>query len=226
MGLGMPQTPAHMNIIQILLGATAALLLAALGFSYMSMRSGEDGDNRKQQAVALLQENASYKAELQRLRSGQPLTAPVAPVIPPVTVSTEKLQEIEIQNKLLREQILRSEKKVEQAEEETLAMNERHAEKYDKAARRARLIGQAMLMAQVQEVAEQEGIFVIVLNVKRPQSVRMNTELAIRRGTGIIGRVVISNIDEGAVFADPLPGTFPGGSVDVKVGDELIIPPL
>ena len=214
-----------MNIIQILLGAIAALLLAALGYSYMSMRNGEDGDFRKEKAVALLQENANYKAELKRLRSGQPLTAPVAPIDPPASISSEKLQEIEIQNKLLREQILRSEKKVEQAEGETLAMNGRQAEKRDKAARRARLISQAMLMAQVKEVAEQENIFIIVLDVKRPQSVRMDTELAIRRGTGIIGRIVVSNIDEGAVFADPLPGTFPGGSVDVKVGDELIIPP-
>lgn len=215
-----------MNITQILLGATAALLLAALGFSYMSMRNGEDGDNRKQRAVELLQENASYKAELKRLKSGQPLTSPVVPVEPPAQISVDKLKEIEIQNQLLREQVLRSEKKVQQAEEETLAMNERHVQKHDKAARRARLIAQAMLMAQVKEVAEQEGIFVIVLDVKMPQSVNVNTELAIRRGTGIIGRIMVSNMEEGAVFADPLPGTFPGGSVDVKVGDELIIPPL
>lgn len=202
------------------------MLLAALGFSYISMRKGEAGDSRKQRAVELLQEKASYEAEIKRLKSGQPLTSPVIPAAPPAQVSTEKIQEMELANKLLREQVLRSEKKVQQAEEETLAMNERHSEKYDKAARRARLIGQAMLMAQVKEVAEQEGIFVIVLDVKMPQSVRMNTELAIRRGTGIIGRVIVSNINEGAVFADPLPGTFPGGSIDVKVGDELIIPPL
>ena len=57
-----------MNITQILLGATAAMLLAALGLSYMSMRDGEAGDSRKQKAVELLQENASYEAELKRLR--------------------------------------------------------------------------------------------------------------------------------------------------------------
>jgi hypothetical protein len=215
-----------MSITQILLGATAALLLAALGFSYMSMRNGESGDSRKQRAVELLQENASYKAELKRLKSGQPLTSPVVPIDPPAQISAEKLQDLEIKNQLLRDQILRSEKKVQQAENETLAMNERHVQKHDKASRRARLIEQAMLMAQVKEVAEQEGIFVIVLDVKRPQSVNVNTELAVRRGTGIIGRIMVSNIEEGAVFADPLPGTFPGGSIDVKVGDELIIPPL
>ena len=215
-----------MNITQILLSATAAMLLAALGLSYMSMRNGEEGDSRKQRAVELLQEGATYEAELKRLRSGQPLTSPVIPIDPPAQISAAQLQELEIKNKLLREQILRSEKKAQQAEDETLAMNERHVAKYDKTARRAKLIGQARLMAQVKEVAEQEGIFIIVLDVKMPQSVRINTELAIRRGTGIIGRITVSNMEEGAVFADPLPGTFPGGSVDVKVGDELIIPPL
>jgi len=217
-----------MNITQILLAATAAILLALLGMSYTSMRHGEAADNRKARAIALIQEEACYKAELKRLRSGQPITKPVTP--PTATVTTtpteEKLKEMEIANKLLREQVLRSEQKAKQAEEETLAMNGAHAEKYDKEARRARLISQAMLMAQVKEVAQQDGIFVIVLDVKRPQSVHLDTELAIRRGTGIIGRVVVSNIDAGAVFADPVPGSFPGGSIDVKVGDELIIPPL
>jgi len=215
-----------MNITQILLGAIAAILLALLGFSYTSMRHGEATDSRKDRAIALLQEEASYKAELKRLRSGQPITPSTAPIEIPTSPTEEKLKEMEIANKLLREQVLRSEKKVEQAEEETLAMNGVQAEKYEKAARRARLISQAMLMAQVKEVAQQDNIFVIVLDVKMPQAVRLDTELAIRRGTGIIGRVIVSNIDAGAVFADPLPGTFPGGSIDVKVGDELIIPPL
>ncbi|NWK55276.1 hypothetical protein HW115_06620 [Verrucomicrobiaceae bacterium N1E253] len=215
-----------MNITQILLSATAAILLAALGLSYISMRKDEEGDHRKQRAVELLQDNARYEASLRRLRTGQPLTTPIQPIEAPESISTSKLEELETANKLLREQVLRSEKKAKQAEDETLAMNERHAEKYDKAARRARIISQAMIMAQVKEVAQDQGIFLIVLDVKRPESVRINTELAIRRGTGIIGRVTVSNIEEGAVFADPLPGTFPGGAVDVKVGDELIIPPL
>lgn len=215
-----------MNITQVLLGATAAMLLAALAFSVSTMRSGEIEDSRKHRAVELMQENASYEAELKRLRSGQAISSPAVRIDMPGSMSSEKLKELEIKNELLREQVLRSEKKVKQAEEETLAMNGREAEQYDKAARRARLIGQAMVMAQVKEVAEQDSIFLIVIDVKMPQSVRLNTELAIRRGTGIIGRVTVSSIDEGAVFADPLPGTFPGGSIDVQVGDELIIPPL
>ena len=86
-------------------------------------------------------------------------------------------------------------------------MNERHSEKHNKEARRARLISQAMLMAQVKEVAKDEKsgvVQLVVLDVKVPQSVRMGTELAIRRGTGIIGRLSVSNISRMVTFLPTL----------------------
>lgn len=214
-----------MNITQILLGSTAALLLAALILSYGAMRGGEAEDGRKHTATELMQENARLQAEITRLRSGQPIAGAVPQVEVPDAMSKEKLSEIEERNKLLQEQFELEKKKREQAEAETLAMTERQSGKLNKEARRAKNISMAMLMAQVKEVADEQGIYVIVLDVKMPQSVRMGTELAVRRGTGIIGRLKVSNIADGNVFADPLPGTFPGGSIDVKVGDELIIPP-
>lgn len=215
-----------MNITQILLGSTAAMLLAALILSYGAMKGGEAEDGRKHSATELMQENVRLQSEIDRLRQGLPVASAVTQVELPESVSKSKLREIEGQNELLRQQLAEAEKKKQQAEAETLAMNQRQSGKLNKEERRARLIAQAMLMAQVKEVAEQEGIYVIVLDVKVPQAVRMNTELAVRRGTGIIGRLTVSNIAEGNVFADPLPGTFPSGQVDVKVGDELIIPPL
>ena len=66
----------------------------------------------------------------------------------------------------------------------------------------------------------------MVIDVKMHEQVRVGTELAIRRGTGIIGRLTVSSEAEGSFFADPLPGTFPGGSIDIETGDELIKPPL
>ncbi|MBT8037149.1 MAG: OmpH family outer membrane protein [Verrucomicrobiae bacterium] len=215
-----------MNITQILLGSTAAMLLVALILSYSAMKGGEAEDGRKHTAVELMQENARLQAEIDRLRRGLPVAGSVNEIDPPESMSQSKLKEIEEQNALLREQLAEADKKRKQAEAETLAMNERQSGKLNKEQRRARLISQAMLMAQVKEVAEQEGIYVIVLDVKVPQAVRMNTELAVRRGTGIVGRLTVSNIDQENVFADPLPGTFPSGKIDVKVGDELIIPPL
>lgn len=215
-----------MNITQILLGSTAAMLLAALILSYGAMKGGEAEDGRKHSATELMQENARLQAEIARLRTGQPSPGATAQIDTPDTMSAAKLREIEQQNQLLQDQVAAEKKKREQAEAETIAMTERQSGKLNKEERRARMIAQAMLMAQVKEVAEQEGIYVIVLDVKMTQSVRMGTELAIRRGTGIIGRLSVSNIADGNVFADPLPGTFPGGDIDVKVGDELIIPPL
>lgn len=215
-----------MNITQILLGSTAALLLAALILSYGAMKGGEAEDGRKHSATELMQENARLQAEITRLRSGQPIPSGIPKVDAPEAMSADKLHEIEEKNKLLQEQLAAEEKKRQQAEAETMAMTERQSGRLNKEERRAKLISQAMLMAQVKEVADQDGIYVIVLDVKIPQSVRMGTELAVRRGTGIIGRLSVSNIADGNVFADPLPGTFPSGKIDVKVGDELIIPPL
>lgn len=215
-----------MNITQILLGSTAALLLAALILAYGAMKGGEAEDGRKHSATELMQENVRLQAEVMRLRTGQVAPSAIPQIETPDTMSAAKLREIEAQNQLLQDQVTAEKKKREQAEAETLAMTERQSGKLNKEERRSRMIAQAMLMAQVKEVAEEGGIYVIVLDVKRTQSVRMGTELAVRRGTGIIGRLSVSNIADGNVFADPLPGTFPGGDIDIRVGDELIIPPL
>lgn len=219
-----------MNITQILLGTTAALLLAALVFSYTSMQDGVQQNKLSLSAKELMEENKRLEAELIRMRTGRAPAVAAQPIEAPKNVDNERMRALEEQNKLLKEKMADEEKRRKQAEEETLAMNERHAEKYDKESRRARLIEQAMIMAQIKEVAREKEdgpIQLIVLEARSEQGVRVGTELAIRRGTGIVGRVQVSNIDiSGNIFADPLPGTFPGGDMDLKVGDELIVPPL
>lgn len=217
-----------MNITQILLGSTAAMLLIALVLSYSSMKDGEVEDGRIHSAVELREENARLQAEIDRLRSGRTIAAPVPDVEKPDTMSEEKLKAIEAQNRLLSEQLENIKKEKDLVEKEAEALNERSLGKRDKEARRARLISQAMLMAQVKEVAKdpESGIQIIVIDVKMHEQVRIGTELAIRRGTGIVGRLQVSSESEGNYFADPLPGTFPSGEIDVKEGDELIFPPL
>lgn len=221
-----------MNITQILLGSTAAMLLVALILSYSSMQDGVEDDRLRHSAKDLMEENARLQAEITRLRSGQVPSAARAPqpVELPDEASKARVRELEAQNALLQQQKEQEEKKRLQAEKETLAMNERQAGKYDKEARRARLIEQAMLMAQVKEVVKNDKgqIQLVVLETRAPQGVRVGAELALRRGTGIIGRLQVSSMDGENVFADPLPGSFPNadGKIDIKVGDELIIPPL
>ena len=216
-----------MNITHILLGSTAAMLIAALILSYSAMKGGEAEDGRRTSAKALMEENFRLQAEIARMRTNQAYGGSQQAAIPPANMSVEKLGELEEQNRLLQQQVLAEKKKREQAEAETEVMTEREAGKQNKEQRRAKLISAATLMAQVSEVAQDQGIYVIVLDVKVPNQVREGTELAIRRGTGIIGRLVVSRIDiDDNFFADPLPGSFPGGKIDVEVGDELIVPPV
>ena len=216
-----------MNITHILLGSTAAMLIAALILSYSAMKGGEAEDGRRTSAKALMEENFRLQAEIARMRTSQAYEGSPQAASAPQNMSVEKLGELEEQNRLLQEQIVAEKKKREQAEAETEVMAEREAGKQNKEQRRAKLISIATLMAQVSEVAQDQGIYVIVLDVKLANQVREGTELAIRRGTGIIGRLVVSRIDiDENFFADPLPGSFPGGKIDVKIGDELIVPPV
>lgn len=218
-----------MNITQILLGSTAAMLAVALILSYTAMKNGEAEDSREHSAAELMEENQRLQAEIERLRSGRPIAAPAPGVEKPEGTSEKELEAIKEKNRLLAEQLEAAKKQEELAKQEAAAITERQSGKHDKEARRARLIQQAMLMAQVKEVAKDEksgAVQLVVIDVKMHGQVRIGTELAIRRGTGIVGRLTVSSEADGSFFADPLPGTFPGGTVDVKTGDELIIPPL
>lgn len=215
-----------MNITQILLGSTAAILLAALILSYNAMKGGVAEDGRRQSARELIEQNERLQAEILRLRTGHGYAGAGSQVQMPASMSAEKLSELEEQNRLLKEQVSAEQKKREQAQAEAQALTERQSGKLNKEQRRAKLISMAMLMAQVSEVAQDEGIYVVVIDVKMREQVHDGTELAIRRGTGIIGRLKVSRDDSGNYFADPIPGSFPGGEIDVQVGDELIIPPL
>ncbi|MGB2401838.1 MAG: hypothetical protein ACPIA7_00360 [Akkermansiaceae bacterium] len=215
-----------MNITHILLGSTAAILIAALILSYGSMKSGEEESYLHTNAKVLMDENARLQAEISRLQSGQTYQGSPQTLTPPQNVTTQRMAELEEQKRLLLEQLDAERKKRELAEAEAEVITEREAGKLNKEQRRAKMISIATVMAQVSEVAQDQGIFVVVLDVKVANQVREGRELAIRRGTGIIGRLVVSRIDiDGNYFADPLPGSFPGGSIDVKTGDELIVPP-
>ncbi|MBK1831977.1 hypothetical protein JIN77_14670 [Verrucomicrobiaceae bacterium R5-34] len=212
-----------MNITQILLGSTAAMLLAALILSYSAMRDGEVEDGYRQTAKELMDENSRLQAELERLRGAAPTAAPT-PAEKPDSMTAAELDALKKENKRLQEEKIAAEEKRKQAEAETLAMNERSVGQRDKEARRARLIANAMVMAQVTEVPEDNGVIpFVVINVKHT-NVRVGTRLAIRRNTGIVGEVIVTRIDDEAQIADPLPN--PVGKIDIKVGDELIVAPL
>ncbi len=218
-----------MNVTQILLGSTAALLLVAIVLSYTDMQNGVAANGRAQSAAELMKENAQLQAEILQLKSGNVTPIPPTPAPPKEELATSSISENELaqfreQNDLLKQQLEVEQNKREQAEADASALTERNHGKINQDERRAKLISIASLMAQVTEIAEEGDITVIVLDVIIPQAVQLGTELAIRRGNGIAGKLSVTNIADGTVFADPILGSFPGGEVDVKIGDELIIP--
>ena len=89
---------------------------------------------------------------------------------------------------------------------------------------RLKLIAQALVMATVNHYDEPSRI--TLLDLSRPENIVNGQILGIRRKkSGIIGRVKIDRIQNGQAFADPIPESFFGKPVDIRVGDELIVIP-
>jgi len=230
--------------MSVLLGATGLLLVAALVLSFGSMNKNVGSSATKKEIAALeteLEVLQAAEAELRLLRQ-QKATADTiasAPYTPqPVSTSptadmvdanaeAEKAAEIAALKQELadaKEEAAKQAKRAETFNEEAgLALQDK-IEKSDADRRRDRIIREALLIATVTEWSPNDGF--LVININRPESAQIDTVLAIRRNGGIIGRVKISQIYPDGATADPLPGSFFGGTLDIVAGDELIIPPL
>jgi hypothetical protein len=55
-----------------------------------------------------------------------------------------------------------------------------------------------------------------------PEQVQLDSILAIRRKTGILGQIKVTSIEGEEAIATPLPGF---GPIQAEAGDELILPP-
>ena len=207
-----------MDTMKLLLGATIALLLGALAVSWQSMKQGvkntpQDEIARLQKQVKELraeQDNLKMQRELQLLRS-QPVQTPGS-----LEQNKRALEEIE-----LRKEAEARDKKVADLEE--LEMDKRGLESKDSELRRARMISDALLIGRIKEYVEdaQYGGFV-TFEVLMPEQVQAGVTVAIRRKTGILGQLKVSDITAEGAIANPLPGF---GPVKPQVGDELILPP-
>ncbi|MFN5869709.1 MAG: hypothetical protein ACK46A_10355, partial [Akkermansiaceae bacterium] len=63
---------------------------------------------------------------------------------------------------------------------------------------------------------------VAVIEVVMPELVKAGDILAIRRNTGILGKIKITDVSAEGAFGSPMPGF---GPVVPQAGDELIIAP-
>lgn len=215
--------------MKLLLGATVALLLGALAVSWQGMNTGvknatpDEITRIKKQLADLRLENDKLMLEkqVQQLKAS-------APAVPTAVSNAAEIEAMKAQIERGKAAIaeLEAEKskrdaKVEQDEEGLLAQKD--LEKGDSELRRARLIAEALLIGKVQEYVEdaQYGGFA-TFSVLMPEQVQVGTILAIRRKTGILGQLKVSDVTPEGGIANPLPGF---GPVQPQPGDELILPP-
>ena len=212
-----------MDTLKIMLGATIALLLVAVGVSYKSMnqevRNAPEEEIRDLRRQLLEMEQESERLKLERERRG--LREAAAEPRPTDAVTREdaavfqaRLEQLEKENEEIKDEVQR-------ADDEAECLTGRHAASRDKTARRIRVINDALLIARVKEWVEdpQFGGFA-TLDIERPDNVQSGTVLAIRRNGGILGKLKVSEVGFDGAVANPV-AAF--GAVKPQPGDELIL---
>jgi len=218
-----------MDTMKLLLGATVALLLGALAVSWQGMTTGVKNTSpdelaRLQKQVDELraeQDKLALERQLQTLRN-----SPTSIATPSSNAAEIEAMKAQMQAGKRAIQQLEDEKAkrdAKLADSEELELDKRKLESSDNELRRARMISEALLMGRVKEYVEdaQYGGF-ITFDVLMPEQVQTGTVLAIRRKTGILGQLKVSDISAEGAIANPLPGF---GPIKPQVGDELILPP-
>ena len=218
----------HVNTMTILLGATFALLLAAVVLSFQGMTDGvrnapqNELDRLRSQVdqLRIEQDRLSLEKQLQQMRVAPD---PVASAASEVDRMKAELEAKNIELGILEDEKLNAEKKADTYRDEAGLIGQRELEKNDNVLRRARLIRDALLIGRIKEFVEDPtaGGFTVI-EVVLPEQVQIGTILAIRRNTGILGMVKITDISADGAVGNPMPGF---GPVDPQEGDELIIPP-
>jgi len=220
-----------MDTMKLLLGATIALLFGALVLSWQGMKQGErntppDELARLQKQINELrqeQDRLTREKEYRQLRESEP-----APAAPPVADAEREAMKAELAAKeaeiaKIAEEKAKAERDADTFRDEAGLIGQRDLEKNDGELRRARLIADALLMGRVKEYAEdpQFGSFV-TFEVLMPDNVQPGVILAIRRKTGIIAQLKVSEVTAEGGIANILPGF---GNFKPEPGDELILPP-
>ncbi len=216
-----------MDTMKLLLGATSALLLGALAVSWQGMNFGvknapADELARLEKQVKELraeQDKLQLEKQMIQLRS-EPAVAPVSNAAEIEAMKAQMAAGKEAIERLQDEKASRD-KKLAQDEEGLLG--QRKLESTDSELRRARMISNALLMGRVKEYVEDPNMGgFVTFEVLMPEQILAGTIVAIRRKTGILGQLKVSDVTAEGAIANPLPGF---GPVKPQVGDELILPP-
>lgn len=224
-----------MDTLKILLAATVALLVGALAVALN--KGGSNGKNEESTEYAKLQleiekikmerENLEAQRKLQMMQEANrtastPTPAPVAaaPAVNEQAIA-DKIAELEAKNAALEASTAKAERKAETYSEEAALVGGQMLERRDNELRRARLISQATPMARVAVWEEANGFAVV--EILEQDSVQEGSVLAVRRKTGILGKLKIDRITIEGAIASPTTA-FPGPKPEP--GDDLIMDPM
>lgn len=218
-----------MDTMKLLLGTIIALLLAALVMSWNGMRDkvaatpDDDVAKLREQVAALRAEQERQALERQYVRNGSLPVAPPADTAADLDAMKKQVEESQAKLAAIEAEKAAKEKESKLSDEEQLLLDQRDMEKKNALMREARLVSQALLVAKITEFVEdaQTGNFATI-QILMPEQVQVDTILAIRRKTGILGQLKVTAVEGSEAVASPLPGF---GPIQPIAGDELILPP-
>jgi hypothetical protein len=217
-----------MNTMSILLGATFALLLAAVVLSFQNMNHGVKNAppeelarlQRQVEQISIELERVKLEKQMQDFRNMQSGLTPSGSEVDRMKAD---LAAKEAEIAALAEQKLDAEKKASTYKDEAGFIGQRELEKGDNEMRRARLIRDALLIGRITEYVDNSEVGgFAAIDIVMPEHVKAGDVLAIRRNTGILGRVKITDVSADGAIGNPMPGF---GPVVPEPGDELIMPP-
>jgi hypothetical protein len=211
-----------MDTIKILLGMTVALLVGALAMSWKNFRQDVRATPKKEMAelqrqiAEIDQQQKQLQEERERLMGGQPLTPKASPsqAVPATPVPEVSPQDVPETGAVFGDDLQPQQAIPETPDKPAMASPED----------RAKAIAVAPVVAKIKEWVEDPNLGTFVtIQVMDAAAVKAETVLCVRRGTGILGRLKVSEVDGGEALANPS-AVF--GDVKPKVGDELIVEPV
>jgi len=212
-----------MNVMNVIIGSTFALLVAGFFISYSSMNNSELSDPVALEVARLEKREAQLEAALLKGTNGnQSFSNSFNNPSPLQQAASSQVNTTELERVRDELSILKDERdKIEDRASKVIAgaLGTEPATND----RRANLIKSALVMAHITEYDNVNKIAGI--EIDRVGNVNTGDVLGIRRNSGIIGRLTIGMIERNQGVADPISGSFMGGNIEIKPGDELILPP-
>lgn len=211
-----------MNVMNVIVGGTCAILVAGL-FLSQSNRNNPTDNSTALEIARLEKRVAELDAALVKAKVEQQSYTPAFEStssqfsLPTQQEGISELEKVRAELQSLKQERDDIEEKAAEVIEDALA----NAPAPKKS--RSSLVDTALVMARVTEYDNVNRVAGI--HIERVGNVNTGDTLGIRRNSGIIGRLTVGMIDRNQGVADPLPGSFMGGSIDIQEGDELILPP-